>query len=971
MNCRFYTRMRCALCGGGSLVLMMLTSVLIATSGFAQTPEPAPPNAAVERQLPAEVQAKLSKLQADLKVAQAAGDSSTEANTLNQIGELYLHASDYQTALDHYKQAQTVEHSAKNPDARQEAAALNGMGDCYRVWGKSEQASDTYQRALDLATASHDDKGAATALIGLGWVNNTIGQNQKALDFYKQALPLARNAMDGNLEARALRRTGLVYYDLGDMQKALDFYNQALPIFRRLHDRDREATMLNDFGLVYSRMGEKQKALGYYKKSLPIFRHIGDLDGEALTLKVIGRVYGDLGERQKELEYYKKALPIIQKVGDLDGEATTRNGIGRVYSDIGEKKKGLDFYYQALSQATAINDPLLEAEISYNLMRNLRDTQPTLAIFYGKRAVNRLQWVRSHIEGLDSVVQKAFLASKRDYYHELADLLIAQDRLPEAQQVLDMMKEEQFEEFTRSREVKHPSNQTASLNTAEQEAEKEYQDASQNLFQIADAISSLEKKQNRTEDDNKKHDSLDVQLSNANRMFNKLLDKLPTILPDRQGQKAEDMSRRIRGLRQLMHNIAEPGTVALYTMVTDHYYRVIVISSDGQMTEHSTEIPIAVLRQQIARFKELMSLKPSESAVDKYGNTRRTPGQTAEMMDLAGKLYITLIAPITVALEHNHAHTLVWELDDALHYIPLGALYNSATKQYLVENYASVIITPKDQFRLDDRPDLSGARILAMGISHSGYDRDFDALPNVPLELESIVRDPSKPDTHGVLPGTEWLDLDFTEARLIQELKGPDNAPDKNPPYKIVHIASHFNADPAGDNIKSFLLLAGQNTALDQNGLGFHLTLDELRSQNNLQEIFAGVELLTLSACQTAVTVQTGEGHEIDGLGGVAQDQGAEAVMASLWSVYDESTSKLMARFYKLWTGSKKKLTKVDALRQAQLDMLGVTYTMNGQFRVASDPDVAPTELDTGEVAVSSFADPYYWAPFILMGNWK
>ena len=179
---------------------------------------------------------------------------------------------------------------------------------------------------------------------------------------------------------------------------------------------------------------------------------------------------------------------------------------------------------------------------------------------------------------------------------------------------------------------------------------------------------------------------------------------------------------------------------------------------------------------------------------------------------------------------------------------------------------------------------------------------------------------------------------------MIQELKGPENAPDKSHTYKIVHIASHFNADPAGDNIKSFLLLAGQNTALDQKGQGFHLTLDELRSQNNLQLIFAGVDLLTLSACQTAVTVQTGEGHEIDGLGGVAQEQGAEAVLASLWSVYDESTSKLMTRFYKLWTDPMKMPAKVDALRHAQLDMLGVTYTANGQFRVASDPAVAPTD---------------------------
>jgi CHAT domain-containing protein len=534
-------------------------------------------------------------------------------------------------------------------------------------------------------------------------------------------------------------------------------------------------------------MGENNKALSYHKKALPIFRHINDLDGEGLTLSHIGRAYGALGKSQKELEYHQKALPIISKVGDADAEATMRNDIGRVYSLLGEEQKALDYYIQALPQATAVNDPLLEAVIFYNLMCNQRASRPTLAIFYGKQAVNLLQQVRGHIQSLDSELQKKFLASKQDYYHDLADLLIAQDRLPEAQQVLDMMKEAQFEEFTRS--SKHRPDQPASLTTAERTAENDYLDVSKNLFQIADAKSTMEKKQNRSDDDNKKLAGLDAQLTGANRAFHDLLEKLPGFLPEVEKQKInDDISRDIPGLRNLMHNIAEPGTVALYTMVTDHYYRVIVISSDGRMTEHHTEIPIGELRGQVARFKELMSLKPGENATDKAGNKQRTPAETGELMELSGKLYTTLIAPITEVLDFNHAHTLVWELDDALHYIPLGALYNPATRQYLVEKYASMIITPGDQSILYTRPDIGGARILAMGISNSGYDRDFDALPNVPLELESIVRDPTKSDTKGVLPGTEWLDVDFTEARLIQELKGR-----RTPQARAVHIRSSIS----------------------------------------------------------------------------------------------------------------------------------------------------------------------------------
>jgi CHAT domain-containing protein/tetratricopeptide (TPR) repeat protein len=970
------------------VALLLAVDLLIPVRMAAQT---VPAAAADSAPLPAQLQATLNKLDAALNVARAKGDVAAEAKTFNQIGEFYLHASNYPASFDNYSQARTAALNAK--DIHENAAALNGMGDCYRVQGKSTQAAGMYQQALDLAASSSGNQDEqATALSGLGWVNSAMGQDEKALGYYSQALQLARAAKAGDLEARALRRTGLVYYELGDKQKALDYYNQALPIFRSLNDRDREATMLNDFGLVYCDMGEKPKALEYHRQALEIFRSIGDRDGEALSLSHMGQVDSDLGDFKAALDLYKQSLVLIQQVDDLDGVATALSQMGRAYSELGDGQNALDSNMRALLDANAANDPLLQAEIFHNLMRDERTSQPTVAIFYGKEAVNRLQQVKGYIQDLDNEVQRSFLASKEDYYRDLADLLIASGRQPEAQQVLDMMKEAQFEQFTR--QAASPSDQTASLTSEEQAAEKDYHDASQNFFQIAAAKSLIESKQNRTDDDNKKLSDLDAQLTAANRKFSQLIQNLPGLLPQRQADQADEMARNIPRLRLLMHAIAEPGTVALYTLVTDHFYRVIIITSDQPPMEVSTPIEIGLLRTQVARFLELVSLNPDIGDMDQFGNRGRTAAETGEMMDLDGKLYNELFAPVAADLRQLNAHTLVWELDDVLHYIPLGALFDPATKKFLVQNYANVVITSKNNLS-NSRPDLTGAQILAMGISKGVYGKEFAALPQVPLELSSIVHDQSKPDSRGVLPGTEWLDSDFTEARLIEELKKNASAGGSSP-YKIVHIASHFNADPAGDYVKSFLLLAGKNANLDQNGQGFHLTLDELQNDDDLSLIFQGVDLLTLSACQTAVTVEAkrargepsveinamgervevlgakrGEGEEIDGLGEVAQVQGADAVIASLWSVNDQSTSKLMARFYKLWTDPAKKMAKVDALSQAQRDMLGVNYTANGQSRAASDPDVAPDTPADGGSAVNSFADPYYWAPFILMGNWK
>ena len=115
--------------------------------------------------------------------------------------------------------------------------------------------------------------------------------------------------------------------------------------------------------------------------------------------------------------------------------------------------------------------------------------------------------------------------------------------------------------------------------------------------------------------------------------------------------------------------------------------------------------------------------------------------------------------------------------------------------------------------------------------------------------------------------------------------------------------------------------------------------MGEIRTQNYR---FDNVDLLTLSACDTGLGGgRDAQGREIEGFGVLAQQQGAKAVLATLWRVADQSTSALMAEMYKL--REEKKLTKIEALRQAQQSLL-------------SQP---------------RYSHPFYWAPFILMGNWK
>jgi CHAT domain-containing protein len=175
-----------------------------------------------------------------------------------------------------------------------------------------------------------------------------------------------------------------------------------------------------------------------------------------------------------------------------------------------------------------------------------------------------------------------------------------------------------------------------------------------------------------------------------------------------------------------------------------------------------------------------------------------------------------------------------------------------------------------------------------------------------------------------------------------------------------VHIASHFVFKP-GDDSQSYLLLAGKDT----DAAGYHLTVADFRDNQKLE--LNDTDLLTLSACETGMSGNASNGREVDGLGTTAQLKGAKAVISSLWEVNDASTGQLMGDFYNRWAEGAGKVTKVEALRQAQLDLLLGKATAAGS---ADGRGFSGTRHEESAVS-KGYAHPYYWAPFVLMGNWR
>jgi CHAT domain-containing protein/tetratricopeptide (TPR) repeat protein len=877
-----------------------------------------------------------------LPIRRAIGDKSGEATTLSNIGAIYDDLGEKQRALEFFNQALPIERSLGEKSG--ETTTLNNIGLVYSSLGEKQKALEFYYQALPIERAVGDRRGEATTLNNIGAVYDDLGEKQKALEFYDQALPIRRAVGDKSGEAMTLSNIGGVHNSLGEKQKALEFYNQALPIDRAVGDRRGEATTLGNIGAVYDDLGDKQTALEFYEQTLPIERAVGDKSGEASTLNNMGLLYSSRGEKQEALEFYNQALPIKRAVGDRSGEATALNNIGSVYSSLGDKQKALEFYNQALPIERSVRDTSREA-ITLSSLQTLWQGlgNSRLAVLYGKQSINKFQELRQEIKGLEKATQKTYLGTIESRYKSLADLLIAEGRLAEAQEVMAMLKEEEvFEYLKRDAAEAESLSRRADLRADEADALKRYSEIADKIGSIGAEFSKIQAVRNKLPEgsslsaaDQKHYDELSKQLEEANTVFQVFLRGLADEFAKK--PKVVENIQENTGLQADLKSWGE-GVVSLYTIVGDDRYRVILTTPDVQ-TDGKTEIKAADLNKKISDFRAAVQ----DPKVDPR--------------PLGKELYDIVVKPVEKQLEGAKAKTLLWSLDGTLRYLPLAALWDG--KQYFGEKYQNVLITLASRTRLSEEP-KSNWHVLGLGVTGANDVTEpngtktihFPALPSVRTELMTIVQDEQHPDEKGVLAGKRLLDADFTEQALKDRLwKG----------YNAVHIASHFSFRP-GDMTKSFLLL----------GDGSILTMDKVKTSPQLK--FAGVELLVLSACQTAVGETDANGSEVESFGVIAQQNGAKAVMATLWSVADQSTSLLMSEFYR----TKKEnpaMTKAEALQRAQIGLMSGKYSSGDQSKTRAD--LVPVEAKNKSMPAfepnpkAPYAHPFYWSPFVLIGNWR
>ncbi|HEX9930041.1 MAG TPA: tetratricopeptide repeat protein [Pyrinomonadaceae bacterium] len=838
----------------------------------------------------------------------AINDKNGEAAMLNNISKVYAARGENPKALDFLNQALILQIDADDKDGI--GTTLTNMGHIYFELGNIQKAIETYNKALPIFQSINNKVREAVVSNNIGLAYDAQGEKQKALEFYNRALNLRKITLDRNGEAVSLTNIGKIYTDLGDFQKALIYFNQALLIIREVVDKSSEAAILGNIGAIYAKIGDNQKAFDYLNQALPLQIAINDKVGEASTLNNIGRAKQQLGEWQKALESYNRALVILKAGGYKNGEAVTLNNIGLLYHNLGQHQKALDYYNQSLPIYKSASDKQGEAMAFHNAMLIWEDlSNIRLSILYGKQSVNLFQSLRADIKGLDKDLQKKFLGTVEGTYRKLALLLIKEGRLPEAEQVLEMLKDEEYFRFVRRDDKVAATllNTRINLSASEKDALARYEKIADEITKLGDQYSKLETEINKPQLAAKqklqliaRRNEVDKKLADARTALRLFLEELKKEF----SRKDERIASVEKGLQAAVKSWNDSHAVVISTIVGEKNLSIIVTTPDIQRA-HIIEVAEEDLNKLIAEFRSVVL-------------DIRTDAKPA-----AQKLYDLLVKPLEKDLDGVQAKTLVWSLDGNLRYVPIAALWDGK-RGFLAENYNNVIITLTSRDSLAISP-VGKNKWQALGVGVSKEVAGFSRLDNVTSELQAIIRDgngagQSRIKENGVLAGRRFLNEQFTYDSFRNNLGI----------YPVVHAATHFKFDLGANNdgMDSFLLL----------GSGEKLTLAQVRDAGT---IFTGIQLLTLSACDTAYGGKNSDGSEIEGFGVMAQEKGAKAVMATLWRVADESTREFMVDFYR--TYQKNGVTKAEALRQAQVRLM----------------------------KNEKYAHPYFWSPFILIGNWK
>jgi CHAT domain-containing protein len=882
-------------------------------------------------------------------------DSYRQALALRALGVLYLQLSEFRVALKYLEDGIALAKELR--DQRLEGRLETFLGGDYDVLGDPTKALEHYDRALSLARLTGERDTEASALNNIGKIANDAAEWQKATEYYLQALPLFRSIRNQRTEGITLNNLGVAYGMMGEQQKARDFLQQALSLLRASGDKNAESYTLSNIGNAYSRSEDYEAALKFYDQAQVIQRQTGNRAQEAETLDLIGVAYSEMGQPQKALGYHDQALKIHRETGNVRREAISLRNLGHVYILLGQPDQALAELSQGLAIFRRIGDlnsagAALEDNARAQLAKgNLGDARKNI-----EEALGLVETVRARSG--NQQLRASYLASREQAYEFYINLLMQQNSKDpgkghdaEALQASERGRARSLTEMLNEAHVDIRQGVGGDLVKKERELGQSLNGKAQRQIQLTaqkgskQEIETLKGEISALEDE---YQQVQVAIRKASPAYAALTQPQPL------------------GLKEIQAQL-DQGTMLLEYSLGEERSYVWAVTQNSLKTY---ELP---KREQIEKAARLVYDLMTARSQSKAGeNVQTKPERVAQadsqLLAASKELSRMVLEPLGSELR---AERLIVVADGALQYVPFAALpvvggqlsaaqvnhtngppniYRSLIQDHEIISLpsASALAIQREGLR-NRKPAPNAVAVIADPVFSASDERlnaaaKTGAAKQAPADSSSNTRiiehlaDDSGLIIRRLKFTRQEADQILAEAPRAKNLRAIDFKANRAlatggelSKYRYVHFATHGYIDSERPDLSAIVLSLVDEEGKPQDGF--------LRA-NEIYNLSLPAELVVLSACET------GLGKEIKGEGLVGLTQGfmyagARRVVVSLWNVNDKATAELMARFYRGMLRENK--TPAAALRTAQMEM-----SRQRQWQ-----------------------SPYYWAAFVLQGEWK
>jgi CHAT domain-containing protein len=865
----------------------------------------------------------LSHCDTGLALARQMQGMSEEAEALTCLGEVAYYRGNLERALSFYERAESLRN--QTGDRKGQAESLLSRGYVYSDLSDLTRAGDCYDAALLLWNALGDQRGLAITLVAQARLRQRRGEYQEALNRFLAAQRLLERIGDTIWEVSSLTGLAAVYYQLAEIDQALKHWERALPLLETAGMKNTLVDALMSVGNTYVAAGDDQKALERFERALTLADALGNPRFQSFALRSIGGVYVRRRRAEPARSYLERSLRAQMGLGDRRIEAQIRIDLGDVQELIGDHRLAVASFDHALRLSRAATDPVRQARALFGLAdasMGLADLEG--ARRYSSESLTVIESLRTATDRSD--LRTSYLASVHRHYEQQVDILM---RMHEAKPRAGFAADA-FEAAERARARSLLDNLTQAR-----------------IELRADVDPDLLKREAAV---NKAFDAwAEGQRRSAGRAadataYRDLEDRYQQIQAEIRGRSpryAALTQPRPLTLAAVQKQLLAADTVLLEYALGERRSFLWAVSSNSYATYLlPPQAEIEALSQRV--YERLTArLHASGNARDRR---RQIEQADDEYWREAQHLSEVLLGPVADTIKGKR---LLIVADGALQHLPFAALPapgGSHARIPMVVDHeivglpsASVLAALRDEtrhrelaagavaviadpvFEADD-PRLLGAA-TRLGVQQAGLLRDGSAtsvprLAATRQEADAIVA--------AAPPGTVMKAIDFDASRTTA-MNGSLSR------YRILHFATHgvFNNDQPGLSGIMLSMFDGHGGAQD----GF-LRLHDIYS------LKLPAELVVLSACNTAL----GRSIKGEGLVGIVRGfmyAGAKRVVASHWKVDDEATGALMARFY--------------------VEM----------FRENRSPAAALRQAQLAIQQHERWQSPFYWAAFVLQGEWR